>query len=107
MIRRAGDGDHEGAARRRARRCPARREPLADRTAERRAGETTSSTGTLRLAKKRRSDLPTTSGSAAGARSDAGSRRARKVKGGWKLPGDATVYPHNPLLPPDKVNPVP
>jgi hypothetical protein len=34
-------------------------------------------------------------------------RRAIKVPGGWKLPGDATVYPFNPLVPPDQVNPVP
>jgi hypothetical protein len=33
--------------------------------------------------------------------------RVRKVPGGWKLPGDPTIYPYNPLVPPDMVDPVP
>jgi hypothetical protein len=33
--------------------------------------------------------------------------RVRKFPGGWKLPGDPTIYPYNPLLPPDMVDPVP
>jgi hypothetical protein len=40
--------------------------------------------------------------------SDAGgSRKAIRVPGGWKLPGDDTVYPYDPLVPPDAVRPVP
>ena len=35
------------------------------------------------------------------------SQRVVKVPGGWKLPGDDTVYPYNPLVPPDLVDPLP
>ena len=35
------------------------------------------------------------------------SKKAIKVPGGWKLPDDDTVYPYNPLVPPDMVDPVP
>jgi hypothetical protein len=35
------------------------------------------------------------------------SAKAIKVPGGWKLPGDDMVYPYNPLVPPDMVDPVP
>ena len=33
--------------------------------------------------------------------------KAKKVPGGWKLPGDPTVYPYDPTVPPDMVNPRP
>lgn len=32
---------------------------------------------------------------------------AKRVPGGWKLPGDDTVYPYNPLVPPDREKPIP
>jgi hypothetical protein len=35
------------------------------------------------------------------------STKAIKVPGGWKLPGDDTVYPYDPLVPPDMVDPLP
>ena len=31
--------------------------------------------------------------------------KAKKVPGGWRLPGDATLYPYDPGLPPDRVTP--
>ena len=40
-------------------------------------------------------------------KSESGVGRAKKVPGGWKLPGDDTLYPYDPGLPPDLVNPRP
>ena len=46
-------------------------------------------------------------GGSAAAKEKVQQSRVIRVPGGWKLPGDDTVYPYNPLVPPDLVDPVP